>query len=493
MLPDKFGRDEWAAQIDARRAGPSGLAGQILARWSAIPLAWRLIGLLAVAAIVPPLTANDYLIRIAGTICLFATLALGLNVVVGYAGLLDLGYVAFYGLGAYAYALLSSDKFNVHWPSWASLLFIGALSVGFGLLLGSPSLRLLGDYLAIVTLGFGLVFVQLSITLDRVQVPWEPNPIDITGGSNGLINLDQLEFLGFELTNVTHYFYVLLIWLAVALLVIYRMNQSRIGRAWRSMREDPLAAEAMGMPTKWLKLLAFAFGAAIAGVSGGIFAAWQGGVFPLNFGTDVLITIYAMVVLGGVGSLGGAVLGAGLLAFVPELLRSPELARVTFYAGLGLGILLLTRPRRTGLATLAGVIGFGLALRLVMHIIAPDFQAAPSISVAAASVSSGFERAAQSFGIAIQQWIIYPTNLTLPGNLAFLILIPSLMGLARMRSGRWKAALRIPLLYLLAFVWETRLSVEPAVTRLLLIGLMLVLLMIFRPQGLLGTKRVEIA
>jgi ABC-type branched-subunit amino acid transport system permease subunit len=113
--------------------------------------------------------------------------------------------------------------------------------------------------------------------------------------------------------------------------------------------------------------------------------------------------------------------------------------------------------------------------------------------VAAASVSSGFERAAQSFGIAIQQWIIYPTNLTLPGNLAFLILIPSLMGLARMRSGRWKAALRIPLLYLLAFVWETRLSVEPAVTRLLLIGLMLVLLMIFRPQGLLGTKRVEIA
>src|SRR5439155_11425234 len=115
-----------------------------------------------------------------------ATLALGLNVVVGYAGLLDLGYVAFYGLGAYSYALLSSPKFNVHWPSWASLIFIAGLSIAFGLLLGSPSLRLLGDYLAIVTLGFGLVFVQLGLNLDRVELPWLSAPVDVTGGSNGL-------------------------------------------------------------------------------------------------------------------------------------------------------------------------------------------------------------------------------------------------------------------------------------------------------------------
>ncbi|MBM2850033.1 MAG: High-affinity branched-chain amino acid transport system permease protein LivH, partial [Anaerolineales bacterium] len=118
MASDKFGRDEWVAQIDARRAAPTGVMGQLLARWNALPLGWRWIGVLASFAAIPFLTSNDYLIRVAGTVCLFATLSLGLNVVVGYAGLLDLGFVAFYGLGAYAYALLSSGKFDLHWPSW---------------------------------------------------------------------------------------------------------------------------------------------------------------------------------------------------------------------------------------------------------------------------------------------------------------------------------------------------------------------------------------
>src|SRR5574341_117180 len=268
-LSDKFGHDEWVAQVDARRARPAGITGRLLARWNALPISWRFLGLLAVGAVIPLLTHNDYYIRVAGTMWLFATLAVGLNVVVGYAGLLDLGFVAFYGLGAYTYALLSSGKFDIHWPSWAALLFVGGLSAGFGLLLGSPSLRLLGDYLAIVTLGFGLVFVQLGLTLDRVSVPWRDTPLDITGGSNGLINLDQLRFFGLSLTSVTHYFYALLVWLAIVLLIIYRLNQSRFGRAWRAMREDPLAAEAMGMPTKRLKLFAFACGAAVAGVTGG--------------------------------------------------------------------------------------------------------------------------------------------------------------------------------------------------------------------------------
>src|SRR5574341_1520362 len=141
MSLDKFGHDEWVAQIDQRRAAPAGWSGRVLARWNAIPLGWRFLGLLALFVAVPLLTSSDYLIRIAGNVCLFATLALGLNVVVGFAGLLDLGFVAFYGLGAYAYALLSSDQFHVHWPTWASLLFVLGLSLAFGVLLGLPSLR----------------------------------------------------------------------------------------------------------------------------------------------------------------------------------------------------------------------------------------------------------------------------------------------------------------------------------------------------------------
>jgi branched-chain amino acid transport system permease protein len=492
-LPDKFGRDEWVAQADARRAAPTGLIGRMLARWNAWPIGWRFLGLLAAGTVIPLLTHNDYYLRVAGTVWLFATLAVGLNVVVGYAGLLDLGFIAFFGLGAYAYALLSSGKFDIHWPSWAALLFVGALSVGFGLLLGSPSLRLLGDYLAIVTLGFGLVFVQLGITLDRVSVPWSDTPLDITGGSNGLINLDPLRFFGFSLTSVTHYFYALLIWLALVLLVIYRLNQSRFGRAWRAMREDPLAAEAMGMPTKRLKLFAFACGAAVAGVTGGIFAAWQQSVFPTNFDTNSLITLYAMVVLGGVGSLPGVVLGASILTIVPELLRSPELSRVLFYGGLTLALVFLVRPRRNGLAALIGVIGLGLVLRFLVQTAAPGLLSPPTIKVAAASVSSSFERAAQAFGILIQKWILLPKEPLLPGNIAFVILLPALLGWVGLPPGRWKPILLVPLLYLLTFVWETRLQAEPAITRLLLIGSLLVILMIIRPHGLLGTRRVEIA
>ena len=490
MSLEKFGRDEWVAQVDGRRAGPAGLIGRARARWDTIPLAYRFVGLVAAAATVPLLTSSDYLVRVAGTVCLFATLAVGLNVVLGYAGLLDLGFVAFYGLGAYTYALLSSGKFNLHWPSWASLLFIGGFSVVLGLLLGSPSLRLLGDYLAIVTLGFGQVFVQLGVSGDRL--PWFTGPVDVTGGSNGLINLDYLKFIGFELSSVTHYYYLLLLWLAVILVVIYHLNQSRIGRAWRAMREDPLSAEAMGMPTKQLKLLAFACGAAIAGVTGGIFAAWQHSVFPNNFGIDTLVTLYAMVVLGGVGSLGGVVLGAGILGIVPELLRSPELARVAFYGGLVLSVAVLVRPRRNALSLLAGVIGLGLVLKLIFQWIAPGLLSAPTLHVAAASVSTTFERVAQMFGVYVQRWILWPIDPQLAGNIAFPILVPTLLGWTRLKPGRLKLILLAPLLYLLAFVWETRLAAEPAITRLLLIGALLIMLMIFRPQGLLGSRRVEI-
>src|SRR5262249_31123213 len=248
------------------------------------------------------------------------------------------------------------------------------------------------------------------LTLDRVNVPGRDTPLNITGGSNGLIELDPLHLFGLSLSTVSHYYFALLVWLAVVLLVIYRLNQSRFGRARRAMREDPLAAEAMGLPTKRLKLFAFAWGAAIAGVTGAIFAAWQGSVFPNNFDTNSLINLYAIVVLGGVGSLPGVVIGAGILTIVPELLRSPELARVVFYSALALSILFVIKPRRQGLAVLAGLLGLGLLLRLVVQVVLPGLLSPPTIQVAAASISSGFERASQSFGVLIQRWILLPRD-----------------------------------------------------------------------------------
>jgi branched-chain amino acid transport system permease protein len=471
----------------------STLSGRgLLDRWNALPLFGRYALALGALGLIPLFTDNNYIIRILGNVCMFAALAVALNVVVGYAGLLDLGFVAFYGLGAYMYGLLSSPQLGLHLPTWISLPVIALLSVAFGLLLGSPSLRLSGDYLAIVTLGFGLIFVQLSNTLDKVEIPGRATPLNLTGGANGLINIDPLHLFGFELTSVAQYFYVLLIWLALVLLVIYRLNQSRIGRAWRSMGEDALAAEVMGMPTRRLKLLAFACGAAIAGVTGGIFAAWQGSAFPQNFAADVLINLYAMMVLGGIGNLAGAVLGAGILSIVPELLRNPELIRMLFYAGLVIGLLAFMRPRRQGALALAGVIVFGIVVRLAAQLLIPDLLSPPTITVASASVSTALQRFSQQFGIFTQQWILLLKEPALPGNLAFGAFLPILLIFSRLQPGRLKRALLVPVLYLLAFVWETRFTSEPAVTRLLLVGSLLVIMMVFRPHGLLGRRKVEI-
>lgn len=479
-----------------------------LARFTALPLVWRFAGLLAVLALVPFFINNNYVLRVLGNVLMFSSLAIALNVVVGYAGLLDLGFVAFFGLGAYTYGLLSSPQLadwpskltgglipaanGLHWPSWLSLLTIAVLSIGFGLLLGSPSLRLSGDYLAIVTLGFGLIFVQLTNTLDKVSIPNFKETLNLTGGANGLINIDPLNFFGFELSTVTHYYYAFLIWLAIVLIVIYRLNQSRIGRAWRSMGEDALAAETMGMPTRNLKLLAFATGACIAGVTGALFASWQGSAFSQNFAADVLINLYAMMVLGGIGNLAGAVLGASVLSIVPELLRSPDVIRLLFYIGLIIGLLFLMKPRRNGVIVFVGLIVFGVVIKVIAGVVMPDLLSPPTIQVAADSVSSGFERFSQQIGIYIQTWILLLKDSVLVGNIAFVLLIPTFLALSRMKPRNLKVALMIPELYLLAFVWESRFTAEPAVTRLLLVGGLLVLMMIFRPHGLLGRRKVEI-
>lgn len=276
-------------------------------------------------------------VRIADMALLYVMLALGLNVVVGFAGLLDLGYVAFYMIGAYSCALLTSPHLietfttvralfpdGMHTPIWIMIPLAGGLAACFGVLLGAPTLRLRGDYLAVVTLGFGEIIRVLVINLDL--------PINITNGSRGLgpidpitvfdLNLGKpLTVAGFEVAPVTLYYYLFLTLMLASLLVCFRLERSRVGRAWMAIREDEIAAKAMGINTRNMKLLAFGMGAIFGGISGVMFAAFQGFVSPEAFTLLESVMIAAMVVLGGIGHLPGVILGAVLLSALPEVLR----------------------------------------------------------------------------------------------------------------------------------------------------------------------------
>jgi branched-chain amino acid transport system permease protein len=479
MSEQKIGTDQWVEQYGrrvSRKTGLAGLADRVGAR---LPAWGWLVVMVAIGFTLPLLTDNTFAIRVAGNVALLGTLALGLNIVVGYAGLLDLGFVAFYGIGAYAYAYLSSDFTGIHLPTPVTLIIITLVAALFGLLLGLPSLRLIGDYLAIVTLGFGLVFVQLMTSLTRVSLPGSEKPIDLTGGPNGIVNLDPLNFFGFTATSVAEHYIILLILMALVMLVILHLRKSRVGRAWSALREDELAAEAMGMPTRRLKIQAFAAGAAIAGLCGGIFAAWQGSVFPGNFDTTLLITIYAIIVLGGIGSLPGVLLGAIIIIAVPDVLRNADLAGKLFYAGVILLLGSVLRPRWQAPLLIGGLLVFGLILRAVLPALAPD------TFVPLAQTNSDFSN-------AVRSWLIGLPDPVQAGNLAFGLLIVLVLGVTRIRKAAWRFAVLIPTLYLLAFVWETRLSQEPSITRLLFVGVVLIVLMVYRPNGLLGQRRVEV-
>jgi len=263
-------------------------------------------------------------VRILDFALLYVMLALGLNIVVGYAGLLDLGYIAFYAVGAYLYALLASPHFGLHLPFWALLPMGAALAGVFGILLGAPTLRLRGDYLAIVTLGFGEI---IRIFLNNLNAP-----VNITNGPQGVNLIDPVAIGGFSFNQAHNIFGVNLpgiysyyyLFLAITLLVIFvslRLQNSRIGRAWVAIREDEVAAEAMGINTRNIKLLAFAMGASFAGISGGLFAGFQGFISPESFNLFESIIILCMIVLGGMGNIPGVILGAVLLTVFPEALR----------------------------------------------------------------------------------------------------------------------------------------------------------------------------
>ncbi len=276
-------------------------------------------------------------VRIVDMALLYVLLALGLNIVVGYAGLLDLGYVAFFAVGAYLFALLGSphlaDAFpaikaafpnGLHLPIWAIIPAAAALAGLFGVLLGAPTLKLRGDYLAIVTLGFGEIIRVFLNNLDR--------PINLTNGPKGISQIDSMKFFGFDLgkpheffgftfNSVSMYYYLFLVLVIFSIIICHRLENSRIGRAWMAIREDEIAAKAMGINTRNLKLLAFGMGATFGGVSGAMFAAFQGFVSPESFSLMESIMIVAMVVLGGIGHLPGVINGALLLAALPEVLR----------------------------------------------------------------------------------------------------------------------------------------------------------------------------
>ena len=294
------------------------------------------LGILGAALVAPLVSPNDYVTGILTRICLYATLALGLNIVVGFAGLLDLGYVAFFGIGSYLFAFLASPHFGIHLPFVLALPIIVAATAVSGILIGAPTLRLRGDYLAIVTLGFGEITYLLLINLDRP-------PLNITGGPNGIIAIDAPSFAGFVFSRNIEYYYLFLVALLLVLAASARLRDSRIGWAWQAIREDELAARAMGINTTVAKLQAFAIGAAFAGIGGAFLASWQRSVFPDNFLFTESVNILAMVILGGVGSIPGVILGAALIVALPEIFRDFALYRLLAF-GLLLMVLMIFRP-----------------------------------------------------------------------------------------------------------------------------------------------------
>jgi branched-chain amino acid transport system permease protein len=276
-------------------------------------------------------------VRIADTCLLYIMMALGMNIVVGYAGLLDLGYVAFYAVGAYIFTLLASPHLiesfawiaaafpeGLHTPWWLTIPIAALIAAFFGVLLGTPTLKLRGDYLAIVTLGFGEIV--------RIFINNLGHPINITNGARGIVQIDSVSIFGvdvgksiflgsYEIASVTLYYYLFLVLTVLIVIVCNRLQSSRIGRAWMAIRDDEIAAEAMGINTRNLKLLAFGMGASFGGIAGAMFASFQGFVSPESFSLMESVMIVAMVVFGGIGHIPGVIVGAILLTALPEMLR----------------------------------------------------------------------------------------------------------------------------------------------------------------------------
>lgn len=323
---------------DLARAGTSALSRLNLRRVS-------LVALISAAILAAPMLMGSYETRVACSILLYVMLGSGLTIVVGYAGLLDLGFVAFYAIGAYTYALLASMQLDLHFPFLAVIVIAGLLAGGAGLLLGFPVLRLRGDYLAIVTLGFGEI---IRVFLNNVDL--------VTNGPQGITMIDRPSLPGFSLSTPVHFYYLFLFFATLTLMFVHRLEQSLLGKAWRAIREDQDAAAGIGINTTRAKLAAFGLSATIGGVAGALFASFQRFVSPESFSLQESVVILLIIIVGGLGNLIGVIMGAAFMIVVPEMLRDYDEMRMLIVGFLLVAIILLRPhglvPRKYGFAWL---------------------------------------------------------------------------------------------------------------------------------------------
>ncbi|MBI2247367.1 MAG: leucine/isoleucine/valine transporter permease subunit, partial [Armatimonadetes bacterium] len=294
------------------------------------------LGLSVLVLLLVPLGAGPFLSQVLVLVGIFALLGLGLNVVVGFAGLLDLGYVAFFAIGAYAMGLLTSTgQYGIAQLSfWAAIPVTMVASLIAGVMLGIPVLRIRGDYLAIVTLGFGEI-IRLLVLSDALR-PW-------LGGSQGVLSIPKPMIGAFEFGGPEQLYYIALAGCLIVIFVATRLRDSRLGRAWMAVREDEDVAEAMGINLVNAKLLAFAIGAAFGGLSGAIFAVMLGSIFPHSFQLLISINVLALIIVGGMASIPGVVVGSLFLVGLPELFREFAEYRFLVY-GAALVLMMQLRP-----------------------------------------------------------------------------------------------------------------------------------------------------
>jgi branched-chain amino acid transport system permease protein len=301
-------------------------------------LKWLGYGILFLVIIYLPAVLGLYLTEVVNATGLFILMGLGLNIVVGFAGLLDLGYVAFYAIGAYTVGVLTNLSgeltWSFGWNFWLALPVAIALAVFAGVMLGIPVLNMRGDYLAIVTLGFGEIIRILALS-DFLK----PS----IGGSQGIVNIPPPQFLGVLVNNPQTLYYFIVAGAVLALFISQRLRDSRLGRSWKALREDEDVAQAMGINLVATKLMAFATGAAFSGLSGSILAAKLGTIYPHSFALLISINVLALIIVGGMGSIPGVFVGGLLLAGVPELLREFAEYRLLIYGAL-LVVMMQVRP-----------------------------------------------------------------------------------------------------------------------------------------------------
>ncbi len=469
-----IGVDEWVARSDERHDEGTGWR-RALARADARVGWWPRLALVTVAGLIfAQVSTNVNIQTVAFNCLLYGLLAMGLNIAVGWSGLLDLGYIAFFGFGAYGYAIFSSSALGsggsggAHLAGFESIAIVVLACGVVGVLIGLIALRLSGDYFAIVTLFVGQAFVEIVNNVD-------PGTL---GGVNGLFGLDPFHSFGVTVTTPLGYYYLALGVTVVVAGVLHLLDTSRTGRAWRALNDDPLAAEAMTMSVNKLKVMAFSFAAMVGALAGTIFAAQQDNVFPTNFTANILILIYACLVLGGVGSIAGAILGGIVVTAAESMLSSPTDAAYLFYGLIIIALIVRVRPWRRLGAVVAGVIVFGYVTHAIVGAVAP-------VATAGSPGSPGW------IGSLLNGYVIVPKNPTNFGNALYIALIVGLLAIIRLRGIRQLIAV-IVTIYVAACCWESRLIVNPAITTQIMLGAILIVTMAVRPYGLLGKHRVEV-